>query len=263
VGKVKKKAKHSAAKSILEAILSGTNNEEPTSPTKEHPENGASSVLSHYDDGIPGNPVGALQEFCMSRRWPPPSYTVVEEEGLPHERKFTMCCSVKKYVEKGNGKSKKLAKRQAAFKMHEKLKEIAPGKAENATNLEEDEDEHFLNFKENKIPSLTPAFSQKISQFYRSMKLEPGQTLSRLHKTSLSPQDLNCIQFLQDIATEHIFDVTYVDIEERSNTEKFQCLVQLSTLPVAVCHGTGDTAIDARTNAAENALEYLKLMTRE
>lgn len=58
-------------------------------------------MLSQYDDGIPGNPVGGLQEFCMSRRWPPPSYDVVEEEGLPHERMFTMACIVKKYVEKG------------------------------------------------------------------------------------------------------------------------------------------------------------------
>lgn len=41
-----------------------------------------------------------------------------------------------------------------------------------------------------------------------------------------------------------------------------QCLVQLSTLPVAVCHGTAPTASGAQAMAALNALEYLKIMTK-
>ncbi len=40
-----------------------------------------------------------------------------------------------------------------------------------------------------------------------------------------------------------------------------QCLVQLSTLPVAVCHGTGKTREEAHGEAAYNALQYLKIMT--
>ena len=43
--------------------------------------------------------------------------------------------------------------------------------------------------------------------------------------------------FLQEIATEHQFEVTYVDIEEKTYSGRYQCLVQLSTLPVAVCQG--------------------------
>lgn len=39
-----------------------------------------------------------------------------------------------------------------------------------------------------------------------------------------------------------------------------QCLVQLSTMPVAVCHGTGATIDDAHGQAAHNALQYLKVM---
>lgn len=61
--------------------------------------------------------------MCISRRWPPPTYEMTREEGLPHEREFTIECVVSTYKEIGSGKSKKLAKRQAAYKMWEKLQE--------------------------------------------------------------------------------------------------------------------------------------------
>ena len=41
-----------------------------------------------------------------------------------------------------------------------------------------------------------------------------------------------------------------------------QCLVQLSTLPVAVLHGSGQNIYDAHAHAAHNALQYLKLMIK-
>lgn len=63
------------------------------------------------------NPIGVLQEMCMSRHWPPPKYTMEGEEGLPHERKFTIVCSIMSLREVGFGKSKKIAKRHAAHKM--------------------------------------------------------------------------------------------------------------------------------------------------
>jgi RISC-loading complex subunit TARBP2 len=34
-----------------------------------------------------------------------------------------------------------------------------------------------------------------------------------------------------------------------------QCLVQLSTMPVAVCHGTGPTVDEAHANAAHHSLQ--------
>lgn len=74
--------------------------------------------------------------------------------------------------------------------------------------------------------------------------------------------EVNYVQFLQEIATEQQFEVTYVDIEEKTFSGNFQCLVQLSTLPVAVCQGSGKTSKAAQTNAARNALEYLKIMTK-
>ena len=78
----------------------------------------------------------------------------------------------------------------------------------------------------------------------------------------MSNANINYIQFLQEIAAEQQFEVTYVDIDEKTIYGHYQCLVQLSTLPVAVCQGCGKNSKDAQTSAARNALEYLKIMTK-
>lgn len=90
-----------------------------------------------------GNPIGWLQEMCMSRRWPPPFYDMEHEEGLPHERQFTIACSVLKYKEIGTGKSKKLAKRMAAHKMWQALHDLP---VEGAAVQSADEDEEVCWF---------------------------------------------------------------------------------------------------------------------
>ena len=44
---------------------------------------------------------------------------------------------------------------------------------------------------------------------------------------------------------------------------QYQCLVQLSVLPVAFCHGAGATNDEAYEHAAHNALLYLKITTKK
>lgn len=97
-------------------------------------------VVSPYDDKVMGNPIGWLQEMCMSRRWPPPSYEMEHEEGLPHERQFTIACQVLKFRQIGTGKSKKLAKRMAAHKMWQALQDM-PLEGTNVPQGFEEEDE--------------------------------------------------------------------------------------------------------------------------
>lgn len=48
--------------------------------------------------------------------------------------------------------------------------------------------------------------------------------------------------------------------EELSVNGQFQCLAELSTSPVTVCHGTGLSCGNAHNDAAHNALQYLKIM---
>ena len=92
-GQSKKKAKHSAAKAILDKLKGAQDSGKAPVGQPAIPDL-ASKILSPYDDGIQGNPVGTLQELCMSRRWPPPVYELSHEEGLPHERMFTIHCVI-------------------------------------------------------------------------------------------------------------------------------------------------------------------------
>ena len=70
------------------------------------------------------------------------------------------------------------------------------------------------------------------------------------------------VRILADLGQEQQFEVTYVDVDERTDGNEVQCLVQLSTLPVAVCYGVGEDITSANNDAARNALNYLKMMTK-
>lgn len=49
-------------------------------------------------------------------------------------------------------------------------------------------------------------------------------------------------------------------LEELSLSGLCQCLVELSTQPATVCHGSATTREAARGEAARRALQYLKIM---
>lgn len=103
----------------------------------------------------------------MMRRWMPPDYSTKQEEGLPHERLFTILCSVGNFKEYGKiiippysiiciyhliysfltpgvGRSKKLAKRQSAHKMVQKILTIPVEDETIFRNLEDDDEVTFI-----------------------------------------------------------------------------------------------------------------------
>lgn len=100
-----------------------------------HSSQNLQELQTYGEEKVVNNPIGALQEMCMSRHWPPPKYTMEGEEGLPHERQFTIVCSILKYREVGQGKSKKVAKRHAAHKMWQALHDMN----NQAPSVDEDE----------------------------------------------------------------------------------------------------------------------------
>ncbi|XP_056633206.1 uncharacterized protein LOC130442826 [Diorhabda sublineata] len=272
-GRSKKDAKHAAAKNLLD-LLVGKVTPEQANQTNGTP--GAvditNQVVSPFDDKVMGNPIGWLQEMCMSRRWPPPSYEMEHEEGLPHERQFTIACQVLKFREVGTGKSKKLAKRMAAHKMWQALQDLPLdgnnlpsvfGSCEDFVNKLGSVQNRYSGLKDTKITKLSNQQSLKVAHFHKTLKNAVGQKLAELQTVAISSKDFNFVQFLQEIAAEQSFEVTYVDIEEKSLAGCHQCLVQISTLPVAVCYGTGKTPKEAKASAAHHALEYLKIMTKK
>ncbi|CAM1154470.1 TARBP2 (predicted) [Pycnogonum litorale] len=269
-GQSKKKAKHLAAQAVLEMMTSKLDKQDDSMATTENSEteeltnkNIAAEVVSPYDDGIPGNPVGQLQELCMQRRWPPPYYEMVDFEGLAHERFYSLACRVGKLTQIGRGKSKKFAKRQAASIMLEELKDV-PAEVRgiiNDDNYLVDSLQTKLCLKDVNIPALPPSDGKMISKFHMDLKSSSGTALKTFHSADLQP-DKNAIQLLLKIGEENGFNVTFVPIEHKSYKNDYQCLVQLATQPVAVCYGVGETEFEAKAAAAYDAINYLSIMTK-
>lgn len=311
-GQSKKKSKHAAAKVLLEklladdglfckyraAVLEDLPLMEPQEPIPAVvgdlgpvTNNGTVPVAVGAgaapveEDGIPGNPVGALQELCMKLRWRPPFYETVIEEGLPHERTFGISCLVNNLSEMGKGKSKRLAKRQAAHKMILLIEGVQNGEVNGEADKFGEpglagglvggaglgllggsvlqEAKCYMGLKEQNINTLTPRHSQQVGQLLRQLQASDGLRLVSLQATSLSTAGLDYVGLLREIADEQSFEVTYVPIEELSTDGKHQCLVQLTSLPLAVCFGTAESPEQARAAAARSALQYLKIMTKK
>ncbi|XP_033171330.1 RISC-loading complex subunit tarbp2-like isoform X2 [Drosophila mauritiana] len=109
-GRSKESAKNAADRAVIDELSGAQLPESPSSSA-------GPSVTGGGDAGeeTVGNPIGRLQELCVQLRWPPPSYEA--EVGLPHERVFTIACSVLHHRVMGKGTTKKIAKRLAAHSM--------------------------------------------------------------------------------------------------------------------------------------------------
>ncbi len=65
----------------------------------------------------------ALQEYLQGRKKPLPDYLVISEEGLPHERVFTVSVRLEgREIASGSGTSKKRAEQNAAMAALQKIK---------------------------------------------------------------------------------------------------------------------------------------------
>lgn len=156
-GQSKKKARHAAAREAIEKLrqrdnlnFDGINFESMTSigePTTK-------SVYSMASNET--NPVGKLQEICMKMRVNPPDYDTCNEKGLAHERIFILSCTIVSLnmTTYGEGRSKKLAKRQAAENMLAKLEDSeiydktsnskATDHGAGSLNMDTDDNSHFV-----------------------------------------------------------------------------------------------------------------------
>ncbi|XP_036276668.1 interferon-inducible double-stranded RNA-dependent protein kinase activator A isoform X2 [Pipistrellus kuhlii] len=187
------------------------------------------------------NPIGSLQELAIHHGWRLPEYTLSQEGGPAHKREYTTICKLESFMETGKGASKKQAKRNAAEKFLAKFSNISP---------------------ENHI-SLTNVVGHSLGCTWHSLRNSPGEKINLLKRSLLSIPNTNYIQLLSEIAKEQGFNITYLDIEELSANGQYQCLAELSTSPITVCHGSGISCSNAQSDAAHNALQYLKIIAEK
>ncbi|XP_076360827.1 protein Loquacious-like [Tachypleus tridentatus] len=276
IGQSKKKAKHAAAKSLLDKLqasdklidssLKLLQNLSLACDAKENDQKDDSSE----GDKLSGNHVGALQELCMKRQWEPPYYKTVLEEGLPHDRVFGIECQVKMYgqgvsedqeIKKtGFGRTKRIAKHQAAYKVIQALGGVDICDEKPPVKLVMAQIQTRTVTQKSSIP--IPDYGHKVRKFFEILQNSPGKTLASLHVTDLSKSTTDYIGLLQDIADEQNFQNKYCMLETCSSDGNQRCLVHLDSLPAMVCFGMGKSSDEAKEDAARNTLQFLEIITR-
>ncbi|KAG5336100.1 STAU2 protein, partial [Acromyrmex heyeri] len=123
-GNSKKEAKHNAARNMLSLLA--TNHKIPLSVVTPQVVTSSivtSVVTSPIVTNISQNPEKVCNtssnEFCQQRQIPTKDiqYDLIYDEGLPHEKTFTVKVSLGSLCERGTGQCKKSAKQEAAKKM--------------------------------------------------------------------------------------------------------------------------------------------------
>uniref|UniRef100_A0AAY4EVS9 RISC-loading complex subunit TARBP2 n=1 Tax=Denticeps clupeoides TaxID=299321 RepID=A0AAY4EVS9_9TELE len=255
-GPSKKAAKHKAAEAALKMLKGGME----VFAECESDASWNSAIRSEIKSPVSTqqaecNPVGALQELVVQKGWRLPEYTVTQESGPAHRKEFTMTCRVERFVEIGSGTSKKLAKRNAAAKMLSRIHDV-PVDMRGSHEAEAEEDT-FMH-----VGSRESGKCKPFGCTWDSLRNSAGEKILQLRSNPLATpsSSANFCSLLHDLSDEQRFDVSYLDIEQRSLSGLCQCLVELSTQPITVCHGFAQNQDAARASAAHNALQYLKIM---
>lgn len=117
IGRSLKQARSNCAQSMLEKLKNDGLLNADCLEGKDNKTNSFSKLSDNLLQAkIQGNPVGCLQEYCMSTKIPLPDYTdVMTDNG------FKTICKVNDITCEGSGRQKKLAKAESARKMCEVL----------------------------------------------------------------------------------------------------------------------------------------------
>ncbi|CAB1346936.1 unnamed protein product [Coregonus sp. 'balchen'] len=199
-------------------------------------------------------PIQVLHEYG-TKIGNPPVYVMEKAEGEAHQPSFIFNVTIGDMSCTGQGSSKKAAKHQAA---------------ESVLNLLEIDTGTLLHLKKEsngipEEPNDQPNSVGKLQIPKPGVRLEnlrnsSAEKMSLLRRNPLSIPNTDYIQMMLELSQEQGFEVTYFDIDELTVNGQYQCLAELSTSPVTVCHGTGISCGNAHNDAAHSALQYIKIM---
>ena len=71
---------------------------------------------------------------------------------------------------------------------------------------------------------------------------------------------MNCVLLLAEMSSDQDFSIEYNEVKGKKTNGQTQRWVQISTKPIVVCYGSGNTSHRADYVIARCALEYLKIL---
>ncbi|XP_012583832.1 PREDICTED: double-stranded RNA-binding protein Staufen homolog 1 isoform X4 [Condylura cristata] len=209
-GKTRQAAKHDAAAKALRILQS--------EPPPERPEvNGRESE----EENLNKSEISQVFEIALKRNLPV-NFEVARESGPPHMKSFVTRVSVGEFVGEGEGKSKKISKKNAAIAVLEELKKLPPLPA---------------------VERVKPRMKKKTKSIVRSSP-EYGQgmnPISRLAQIQQAKKDK---------------EPEYMLLTERGLPRRREFVMQVK-VGNHTAEGAGTNKKVAKRNAAENMLEIL------
>ncbi|XP_037355930.1 double-stranded RNA-binding protein Staufen homolog 1 isoform X2 [Talpa occidentalis] len=209
-GKTRQAAKHDAAAKALRILQS--------EPPPERPEvNGRESE----EDNLNKSEISQVFEIALKRNLPV-NFEVARESGPPHMKSFVTRVSVGEFVGEGEGKSKKISKKNAAIAVLEELRKLPPLPA---------------------VERVKPRMKKKTKPIVRSSP-EYGQgmnPISRLAQIQQAKKDK---------------EPEYMLLTERGLPRRREFVMQVK-VGNHTAEGAGTNKKVAKRNAAENMLEIL------
>ncbi|XP_041588706.1 double-stranded RNA-binding protein Staufen homolog 1 isoform X4 [Vulpes vulpes] len=120
-GKTRQAAKHDAAAKALRTLQSEPPPERPEGRRLGEQVNGRESE----EENLNKSEISQVFEIALKRNLPV-NFEVARESGPPHMKSFVTKVSVGEFVGEGEGKSKKISKKNAAIAVLEELKKLPP-----------------------------------------------------------------------------------------------------------------------------------------
>lgn len=256
-GLSKQEAKHNTAKAMLIKLGQWRGNVEPKQLLD--PSERAATAPSSFI-----NAVGALNEFCVQFHRPTPNYIVVKEEGPPHNREFTMKCTVGDLSEVSSANSKQDAKHQCATKMLKTLKNFKCENSFNVLAVRQEQKPLPEKFDQVDLPDITESLKQTTISCPSSFNAVGALNEACVKYRLPSPEYFVVLEEGPPHESEMTIMCTVGDISEVSSARtkqdaKHQCAIKMLGKVKGLCHDNSISAFREKCKSASNNVESVEL----